>query len=60
MQHQDLLYALIIVFAGSFLFLFVDRYERNHAMAALLKFLVLAVSSLIVMQRMGVNWLSLF
>jgi hypothetical protein len=59
-MHHDLLYALIISFAGAALFLLVDRYEPNHTMAALLKFLVLAVSSLAIMQRMDANWLSLF
>jgi hypothetical protein len=59
-MHHDLLYALIISFAGAALFLLVDRYEPNHTMAALLKFLVLALSSLVIMQRMGANWLSLF
>jgi hypothetical protein len=37
-----------------------DRYERNHTMAALLKFLVLFVSSIKIMQRLRSYGLSLF
>jgi hypothetical protein len=44
--HYDLLYSLIVSFTGTTLFLLVDKYERNHAMATLLKFLVLSVSSI--------------
>jgi hypothetical protein len=55
-----LVYSLIISFTGAALFLLVDRYERNHIMAALLKFLVLFVSSIIIMQRLRSYGLSLF
>jgi hypothetical protein len=51
-MHDDLLYALVIAFGGSFLFLLVDKHEHNRTMGALLKFLVLAVSSVIIMQRL--------
>jgi hypothetical protein len=51
-MHTDLLYALIIAFAGSFLFLLVDRHEPNRTMASLLKFLVLFVSCVAILHRM--------
>jgi hypothetical protein len=56
----DLVYSLSISFAGATLFLFVDRYERNRTMAGLLKFLVLFVSSVIIMERLRPYWISLF
>jgi hypothetical protein len=59
-MDYDLVYSLIISFTGAALFLLVDRYERNHIMAALLKFLVLFVSSMIIMQRLRSYGLSLF
>ncbi len=55
-----MVYSLIVSFAGAALFLLVDRYERSHVMAALLKFLVLFVSSVIIMQRLRAYGLSLF
>jgi hypothetical protein len=51
-MHDDFLYALVIAFGGSFLFLLVEKRERNRTMGALLKFLVLAVSSVIIIQRL--------
>jgi len=54
-MHYDVLYSLIVSFAGAALFLLVDKYERNHTIAALLKFFVLFVSSIIIMQRL--SWL---
>jgi hypothetical protein len=51
-MHYDLLYSLIVSFAGSLLFLLVDRYEPNRTMAGLLKFLVLFVSSGIIMHSL--------
>jgi hypothetical protein len=59
-MHYDLLYASIISFAGSFLFLLVDRYESNRTMAALLKFLLLFVSSVIIIRILRPYGISLF
>jgi hypothetical protein len=59
-MDYDLVYSLIVSFAGAALFLLVDRYERSHVMAALLKFLVLFVSSVIIMQRLRAYGLLLF
>jgi hypothetical protein len=59
-MHDDLLYALIIAFAGSFLFLLVDKYEPNRTMAGLLKFLVLFVSGVIIVHSLRPFGLSLF
>jgi hypothetical protein len=59
-MHYDLLYSLIISFAGSFLFLLVERYEPNRTIGGLLKFLVLFVSSVIILQRLRPYGLSLF
>jgi hypothetical protein len=59
-MHRDLLYALIVAFAGSFLFLLVDKHEPNRTIASLLKFLVLFVSSVIIMHSLRPFGLSLF
>jgi hypothetical protein len=59
-MDYDLLYSLIISFAGSFLFLLVERYEPNRTIGGLLKFLVLFVSSVIILQRLRPYGLSLF
>lgn len=59
-MHYDLLYALIISFAGSFLFLLVDKYEPNGTVAGLLKFLVLFVSSVVILHRLRPYGISLF
>jgi hypothetical protein len=59
-MHDDVLYSLVIAFAGSFLFLLVDRYERNRTMASLLKFLVLFVSSVAILHRLRLFGISLF
>jgi hypothetical protein len=47
MFYDDLLYSLIIGFAGAALFLLVNRLEPNRAMGGLLKFLVLFVSGVV-------------
>jgi hypothetical protein len=59
-MHYDLVYSLIIAFTGSSLILLVDRYEPNRTMDALLKFLVVFASSVIIMERLRPYWLSLF
>lgn len=59
-MDYDLLYSLIIAFAGSALILVVDRYEPNRTLAGVLKFLLVFVSSVIVMERLRPYWLSLF
>lgn len=59
-MDYDLLYSLIIAFAGSALILLVDRYEPNRTLAGVLKFLLVFVSSVIVMERLRPYWLSLF
>jgi hypothetical protein len=59
-MDYDLFYSLIISLAGASLFLLVDRYERNRLMAALLKFLLVFVSGVIVIERLHPYWLSLF
>jgi len=59
-MHRDLLYALIVAFAGSFLFLLVDKHEPNRTMAGLLKFLLLFVSSVIIMRYLRPYGISLF
>jgi hypothetical protein len=59
-MDYDLLYSFVVSFTGAILFLFVDRLEPNRTMDALLKFLVLFVSSAIIMQRMRACSLSLF
>jgi hypothetical protein len=59
-MNYDLVYSFIVSFTGAILFLFVDRLEPSRTMAGLLKFLVLFVSSVIVMQRMRAYGLSLF
>jgi hypothetical protein len=61
MFYDDLLYSLIIGFAGAALFLLVDRLESNRAMGGLLKFLVLFVSGVVIMHRLRsygilLNW----
>jgi hypothetical protein len=56
----DLVYSLVISLIGAILFLFVDRLESNRALATLLKFLVLFVSGIIIMQRLRPYWISLF
>jgi hypothetical protein len=56
----DFAYSFAISIAGAILFLLVDRYERNHIWGATLKFWVVFVSSVIVMERLGPYWLSLF
>jgi hypothetical protein len=59
-MYDDLAYSLAISIAGAALFLFVDRVESNRLMAALLKFLVLFVSSVVIMHRLRPLVLSLF
>jgi hypothetical protein len=58
-MHHDSLYALTISFAGSFLFLLVDKYEPNRTMAGIMKFLVLSVSSVIIviyiLRQLGIS-----
>jgi hypothetical protein len=44
-MFYELIYLAVISVAGANLFLLVDRYERDRTMGALLKFLVLAISS---------------
>jgi hypothetical protein len=59
-MHDDMLYSLIIAFAGSFLYLLVDKHEPNRTMAGILKFLVLFVSSVIIVNSFRPFGLSLF
>jgi hypothetical protein len=59
-MHRDLLYALIVAFVGSFLFLLVDRYEPNRTIGGLLWFLLLFVSGLVIMHKLRPYGLSLF
>jgi hypothetical protein len=59
-MYYDFAYSLIISFAGAVLFLIVDRNEPNRTVAGLLKFLVLFVSSVVVMHKMRPYGLSLF
>jgi hypothetical protein len=59
-MYYDFVYSLIISFTGAILFLFVDRFEPNHTIAGLLKFLVLFVSSVAIMHRLRPYGLSLF
>jgi hypothetical protein len=59
-MDYDLLYSLIIAFAGSAQILLVDRCEPNLTMAAVLKFLLIFVSSVMVMERLRAYWISLF
>jgi hypothetical protein len=59
-MDYDLVYSFVIGVTGAILFLFVDRLEPNRAVSSLLKFLVLFVSSIIIMQKLRSNGLSLF
>jgi hypothetical protein len=56
----DFVYSVAISIAGAILFLLADRYEHSHIMAATLKFWVVFVSSVIVMERLGPYLLPLF
>jgi hypothetical protein len=53
LMFYDAVYSSAIAIAGAIIFLFVDRLEPNRAVAHLLKFLVLFVSSIIIMQRLS-------
>ena len=59
-MHTDLLYSFIIALAGGILFVLVDKYERNEPMGRLLKFLLLFVAAVVIMQRLRPYGLALF
>jgi hypothetical protein len=59
-MYDDLVYSFAVSFAGATLFLFVDRLEPNRPLAALLKFVVVFVSGVVIMHRLRPYWLSLF
>jgi hypothetical protein len=51
--------ASLIGFAGAVLFLLVDKYETDEMVANLLKFLVLAVSTVAILHKLepfGIEW----
>ena len=51
-MYRDFAYSLFISFAGAILFLLVDRLEHNGPVASSLKFLILFVSSVVIMHRL--------
>jgi hypothetical protein len=58
-MNLPLFYSLTVGFAGAAMYLFVDRYERDAAIAALLKFLVFFVGSLAILHKLkpfGIQW----
>jgi hypothetical protein len=59
-MHDDLAHSFAVSIAGATLFLFVDRLEPNRPLAALLKFLVVFVSGVVIMHRLRPYELSLF
>jgi hypothetical protein len=59
-MYYDFAYAFFISLAGSILFLLVDKHERNRSVAGLLKFLLLFVSSVVIMHRLRPYGISLF
>jgi hypothetical protein len=59
LMNLPLFYSLTVGFAGAAMYLFVDRYERDAAIAALLKFLVFFVGSLAILHKLkpfGIQW----
>ena len=59
-MYRDFAYSLFISFAGAILFLLVDRLEHNGPVASFLKFLILFVSSVVIIHRLRPYGLSLF
>lgn len=59
-MNSALFYSFTVGFAGAALFLFVDRYERDVTVAALLKFLVLFVGSLAILHKLKPFGLAIF
>jgi hypothetical protein len=51
-MNPNFIDALIIGFIGAVLFLFVDKYEPDGAMARLLKFLVLFVAGVAILHKL--------
>jgi hypothetical protein len=54
------LYSFTIGFVGAILFLLVDKYEPEGALARLLKFLILFVAGVAILQKLQPYGLGLF
>jgi hypothetical protein len=52
-MYSDVIYSFGIGFGGAILFLLVDQYEKDKVVASLLKFMVLAVSGLAILHKLG-------
>jgi hypothetical protein len=59
-MYNDFVYSFVVSFTGAILFLLVDKHEPNRIAARLLKFLLLFVSSVVVMHRLRPYGVSLF
>jgi hypothetical protein len=56
-MYSDVIYVFGFGLGGAILFLLVDKYEKNAIAGSLLKFSVLAVSGLAILQKLlGFNW----
>ena len=51
-MYSDVLYSLFNGFVGAILFLVVDKYEPEGALARLLKFLILFVAGVAILHRL--------
>jgi hypothetical protein len=58
--YSDVLYSFTIGFVGAILFLLVDKYEPEGVLARLLKFLILFVAGVAILQKLQPYGLALF
>jgi hypothetical protein len=59
-MYSNVLYSFTIGFVGAILFLLVDKYEPEGALARLLKFLILFVAGVAILQKLQPYGLGLF
>jgi hypothetical protein len=59
-MYSDVIYSFAIGFVGAILFLLVDKHEPDGPMARLLKFLILFVASVAILQKLQPYGLALF
>jgi hypothetical protein len=59
-MYSNVLYSFTIGFVGAILFLLVDKYEPEGVLARLLKFLILFVAGVAILQKLQPYGLGLF